>query len=229
MVIYNGVDLKKFNYNSSRMRMEKRKEFNVTGSQKVVGIVANLAINKDHRTFIRAASKVLKEYPDTVFFVVGGTQKRSGNHISYESVIDLRGFAQKYGCENKIVFTGQRFDVPRLLAMFDVVVLASRHGTEGFSNAILEASAAGIPVVATNVCGNSEAVLNGQTGFVIPEKDPDQMAEKILYLLRNTEDAVRLGRQGMVRINTLFSLNVMVNKNELLYDELLAKRKCLRE
>jgi glycosyltransferase involved in cell wall biosynthesis len=220
-VIYNGIAMGRFGYDPPKVRDQKRREFCIRGSHKVVGTVANLSIQKDHRTFIKAASVVLKKCPETVFFIAGGGQEKFDKNIRYESIGALRKFALECKCQDKVIFAGERPDVPEILSMFDVCVSSSIQ--EGFSNAVLEASAAGVPVVATSVSGNREAVVEGETGFLVPERNPNQMAARIVFLLKNRKEAVRMGSQGRLRISKLFTAEIMVGKTERLYESLMRK------
>jgi glycosyltransferase involved in cell wall biosynthesis len=119
------------------------------------------------------------------------------------------------------VFTGLRGDVPELLDEVTVSVLPSL--SEGLSNAILESMAAGVPVVATAVGGNAEAVMDGVTGLLVPPGDPAALAGAICTLLEDDELATRLGRAGRERVEERFSEKRMVRDTEQFYLSLLAK------
>ena len=103
--------------------------------------------------------------------------------------------------------------------MFDVFVLSSV--TEGISLTLLEAMASGLPVVVTNVGGNPEVVVDGETGFLVPPKNPEKMAEAIITLLKNKELAKKMGVAGRKRVEEKFSLERMVREYEEIYRNLL--------
>ena len=116
-------------------------------------------------------------------------------------------------------FLGLRQDIPRILAVLDVFVLPSL--SEGLSMAILEAMIAGKPVVATQVGGNPELVLDGETGFLVPPRDSQALASSIVTLLTNRERAVQFAEKGKRRAEGQFSLRTMVRAYQTLYDECL--------
>jgi glycosyltransferase involved in cell wall biosynthesis len=185
-----------------------------SGRQMVL-IVGHLSEVKGYPTFIRAAHQIAKELPDCQFVALGGETTTPG-YLSY-----LEGFARDLGIADRIHFVGWRQDVPEILRAADVMVLPSQ--AEGLSLAILEAMAAGLPVVATDVGGTSEAVLDGETGFLIPPDDPRALSEAVLVILRDPEFARRLGDAGRRRAAALFSLERVVKSVEDLYGQLLRK------
>jgi glycosyltransferase involved in cell wall biosynthesis len=129
---------------------------------------------------------------------------------------ELKKMAIDLGIIEKARFLGLRDDIPQLLAASDISVLPSHE--EGFSNVILESMAAGLPVVATKVGGNSEAVIDGVTGWLVPPKNPDAMAEKIVDLLQDPQKARSWGEQGRKRVNKKFTIERMVQENIKLYE-----------
>lgn len=126
------------------------------------------------------------------------------------------------GLADAVCFAGERRDIPELMAALDLFVLPSR--AEGISNTILEAMAAGRPVVATAVGGNGELVAEGRTGALVPPQDPEALALALARYLDEPELAERQGRAGRARIEECFSLSAMVRGYDDVYQALLEKR-----
>jgi len=123
---------------------------------------------------------------------------------------ELERYAQQSGIAENVVFTGESDDVFPLLQTMDVFVMTSLY--EGLSNAIMEAMLAGLPVVATDVGGNRELVINGETGFLCPSNDASSLAEKVTGLLGNERDAGQMGDKGKKRIIMEFKVEKMVEE-----------------
>lgn len=201
-VIYNGVDLSPFAGRPPAARPRKA-DLGFAEDQSVVGIVANLRPVKGVRYFVEAAGIIVRSHPDTQFVVLG-----------YGELIDeLRRLAAEVGVADRVHFRGRTPQVIDHLRLFDVAVLSSL--SEGFSNSILEYMAAGLPVVATNVGSNWEAVVDGVTGFLARTQDPEDLARKIIVLLNNPALRRRMGEAGRERVKRHFSMERMVER----YDE----------
>jgi glycosyltransferase involved in cell wall biosynthesis len=173
----------------------------------LVGDVARLARQKDHRTLLAAMATVRREHPDARLVLVGDGELRA----------ELEQLAAGLGLEGSVLFTGARDDVPDLLASFDVFAHAARY--EGFCLAVVEAQAAGIPVVATAVGGVPEAVANGETGLLVPPGDDHALAAAITRLLEDQPLADRLAAAGRRRVHDLYSERRMVEETLRLYGE----------
>jgi glycosyltransferase involved in cell wall biosynthesis len=123
------------------------------------------------------------------------------------------------GLENRVLFLGHREDVNLLLDFMDIFILSSH--SEGCAISLLEAMASGKPVIATRVGGNPELVLEGKTGFLVPPAEPEKLAERIIFLLRNEDLRVKMGDEGRKRVNEKFSLETMLKNYEELYSKVL--------
>jgi glycosyltransferase involved in cell wall biosynthesis len=204
-VIYNGIDFTPFE--AARANREAvRRTLGVLPMENVVISIANLIPYKGLSDLIEAAAVVTGRMPVAKFLLIGedrGIQKQ------------LEAKAYRLGVSQQVMFLGQRLDIPDLLAAGDLLTLSSHE--EGFSNVILEAMAAGLPVVATDVGGNREAVMNGVTGWLVSPKDPDAMADRILDLLSDKERAASWGRRGQARVKEAFTINRMVEAYMNLY------------
>ena len=121
--------------------------------------------------------------------------------------------------QSKVIFTGFREDVPEILNAMDIFVLPSLK--EGFSRSIIEAMAAGKPVIATSVGGNSEADVDGVTGFIIPPNTPQSLAERMIELLDDRNKMQNMGKKGRKRVEENFTAENYVENIEKIYNEIL--------
>jgi len=205
-VLYNGVDITRF-----RPRSEVPEAADDSGGPalpagcRVVGIVANYREVKDLPLFIRAAALLATQVPDAVFLLVGqGTLQP-----------ELEELAASLGLGGRIFFTGGVGSVPSLLRRMTIACLSSH--SEGFSNSVLEYMATELPVVAMDVGGVGEAVVDGRTGLLIRERTPEAFAAGLLTLLKDPELAASMGRAGLEDCRGRFSLPVAVRVLETYY------------
>ena len=202
VTIYNGLDLERLKISKDLRREEILAEFNLPTDFQFVTIVANLRSDvKNHRMFLRAAKKV-SEKIENVGFVLAGEG---------ELTDELKDFARELNIEDKTFFTGRCNKVAELLSVSDVCVLSSR--SEGFSNSILEYMAASKPVVATNVGGASEAIVEGETGFLVESDDDESLANRLIELLENPQKAKKMGEKGKIENRRKFLTFSAIRKN----------------
>ncbi len=209
-VVKNGIDASPYGLPSDPAL---RDSLGVSPSARVIGVVANLIHYKGHRFLLEAVQEIHRRGLDVRCLLVGDGPCRA----------DLERLVKNLGLEKDVVFLGSRQDVPRLLALMDLVVLPSLE--EGFPNAILEAMAAGKPVVATRVGGTPEAVVHEETGLLILPGDPRALADAILRLLEDPPLAEKMGKAGRARVVSMFSVDKMVTQMEAVYAE-MAQRHC---
>ncbi|MEK6287217.1 MAG: glycosyltransferase [Acidobacteriota bacterium] len=184
------------------------RELGLDRNAKLVGMIARLQPVKGHRYFIEAAASVLTKEPSAHFILAGDGPLRGEieNHIA------------QLGIREHVHLLGDRSDVSRLTASFDLMALASLH--EGLPNAVMEAMAAGVPVVATAVGGTKELIVDGQTGYLVPPANAGALAERITFALANEETSRRLAARGFEFVRDRFSIERMVEAVENLYEEL---------
>lgn len=210
VVIPTGVDLRRFDPDGAA---GPRPPWAWKG--RAVGMVAKFRRQKDQPTFLRAAERILAADPKVGFVLAGDGPSR-------ESVERL---ARAMGLASSVRFVGAvpPDAMPAFLRHLDVAVLAS-NGNEGIPNVVLEAMAMGKPVVASDTGGCREAVLDGVTGFLVPPRDPERLAEMTLRLLRDERAAARMGRAGRERVEAEFSLGRMAERFSRLYERLAGEK-----
>lgn len=199
-VIPNGLDLSRF---TPRVLPDALRR---------VGIVANLRPGKGHDTLLDAAPAILARFPDVHFDVVGDGSERAR----------LEQLAVQRGLAGAFTFHGHTDDVASMLAKVDLFTLPSE--SEAFPNAVLEAMAAGVPVVVSGVGGVREIVEDGRTGVLVRPRDPDGLAAAICHLLAQPARARALAAAARALVDARYSFDRMVAAVETLYDEELARR-----
>jgi glycosyltransferase involved in cell wall biosynthesis len=192
-------------------RRDARDALGLPGDARVVGSVMSLKPIKDPATLVKGFAGRAGLRPEDRLVLVGEGPLAP----------DLQSLAGSLGVAEQLVLAGRRTEPQELLAALDVFCLPSH--SEGCSNALLEAMAAALPVVATIAAGGSdEAVVAGETGHLVPAGDATLLAEVMDDLLSNPDAAHHLGRSGRRRAQELFSLDAMVQQHFDLYAELMA-------
>lgn len=199
-VVYNGLDFSPFRHS------ENAGPKGPTGSlEKIVGTVCRLIPQKGLDDLLTAAPPILKDHPEVRFWVIGDGPYRTA----------LEQKAADLNIGDKIIFWGEREDIPRLLGRFSLFVLPS--WSEGFSIALLEAQAAGLPVIATQVGGTAEAVVDGS--ILVPPHNPAALAQAVQILLDSPERRLDLGRRGQKWVAENFLVNKMVSETLAIYQQ----------
>lgn len=189
-----------------------RKELSFAADDYLVGIVAHLADHKGHKYLIQA-TKILKEIAPQIKIIIVGEGPL---------MLDLTRLAKDINVEDMVFFLGFREDVPQILASLDLFVLSSY--LEGMGSSLMDAMAYKLPVVATNVGGIPEVVLDGKTGILVPPRKPTALAEAILKIYRDPSLASRFGQIGQEVVQQKFSAESMADRILGVYKR-LAKQK----
>jgi glycosyltransferase involved in cell wall biosynthesis len=209
-VVHNGLNLERVAAPKNVSREETLRTLGVTDpARRFVTIVANMRHDvKDYPMFLRAARRVNAAVPDVSFLLAGEGELQES----------LKQLARQLEIEASTVFLGRSENVAELLSVSDVCVLSSK--AEGFSNSILEYMAAGRPVVATDVGGAKEAIVENETGYTVPSGNDELMAERIISLLRDPAKARLMGEQGRRVVSEKFSSQALLRNTERLYERL---------
>jgi len=204
--VHNGINIEQFLLESNLNKEEK-------STKKVIGTVCRLHPQKNITLFLDMAKIILEKYPylKLKFIIIGEGVLRA----------ESEKYSQHLDIVSEIKFYGERDDIPALLQTLDIYVMTSLY--EGLSNAIMEAMLAGLPVVVTDVGGNSELVINGETGFLCPLNNANMLADKVTKLINNKSMANQMGKCGKKRIIDEFGVDKMIQKTEGIYMKFLKK------
>ena len=209
------VDLTEFR---PEARGPMRAALGIAEGEVLVGWVGRLDRKKRVEDFIRAAAAVAADTPQARFVVVGGPDAFMPDYAD-----DLRGLARDLGLDGRLQFTGDRADVPDLLAAMDVFCWLSRG--EGMPHVIAEAGAAGLPVVATPDNGACQQIRDGESGLFVPHEDPAAVAAALRRLIGDAALRERLGAALRAHVIASYSAEVVVPQWERLLTEVLAERR----
>ena len=213
--IYNGVDTARFYPRATADWSLAPKGF--AGRENlVIGTVGRLAEVKNQDALVSAFAKLVTESPtlrSKLRLVIVGDGPM---HDALQRSIKDKGISEL------VWLTGNRSDIPELLAMLDIFVLSSL--AEGVSNTILEAMASGLPILATRTGGNPELVRDGYNGWLVPVSDSDALAERLRHMLENMAQTRELGARGREMVDATFNWDRTVDRYFSVYDELLTAR-----
>jgi L-malate glycosyltransferase len=206
LTIYNGLDVADWDI---AIRQEK------VADRPLIVTVGNIRRVKGHDIFIKAASSVLQKFPNVAFQIAGEV-------LDHGYFQELQNLVRDLKLADRFSFVSGVTDLPQYLSAAEIFVLPSR--SEGFSNAIIEAMAASLPVVATDVGGNAEAVRDGVSGFVVPSEDATALSEGIIQVLSDPLRAREMGLAGRGLVVEKFTIDAMMHRIARVYTSLLDAR-----
>ncbi len=205
VTIYGGVNIN----DKTNVNKNIREELGFEGSISVITTIGHLVSCKGIEYLLYAVPRVVKDFPDVQFLIIGDGSQRN----------KLNKLALSLGINKYVVFLGVRKDIREILKGTDIFVLPSL--IEGLPNAIMEAMLAEKPVIATNIPGTDELVIDDETGILVTPKDGDSLASAIITLLKNPLEGKKMGVKGKQRIVKYFSIDETVRKTEELYESLV--------
>ena len=211
VVVYNGVDVSRF-VPPPDLGAAKR-AIGLEPGHLVVGVVARLSREKGHDWFLQAAASLAREFPQARFVLVGDGSRHA----------ELAQRAANLGIEGQLVFAGYQAEIQRWLGAMDVLVLPSvTH--EGFARVLIEAGAMQKPVITSPVGGNAEAVVDGETGLLVPVNDVEALSTALRCLLGDETLRQRLGRHARQRVEARFTVESMIEQSEAVYQSVLREK-----
>jgi glycosyltransferase involved in cell wall biosynthesis len=201
--ILNGIDGCKYVFKIDKIK--KRHELGIKNNGPIIGLCVRITEQKGIEYLLQAMIDIIRVYPQ-ISLVIGGD-----GVLLYR----LKEMAKRLGIDQNVFFIGFRLDIPDLLKLFDLYVLPSLW--EGLPMVLLEAMAAGCPIVATNVGGNHQAVVNKYNGILVEPRNPRSLADAILFLLSQPETRKAYANNGQMLFKKFFSAEVMAKRYENLY------------
>lgn len=207
-LIYNGIDFSSF---SSELSIGARNRLGLSEDALVLVIVANLIRYKGHADLLHALARIKGQLPQNWVLLCAGRDDGIGP--------ELQNMVQDLGLTGHVHWMGSVEDIPTLLATADIALLTSHE--EGFSNAILEYMATGLPAIVTDVGGNAEAITHNYAGLVIPPHDPAALSEAILRLVKDPALRRQFGQAAKALAYSRYSLDACVENYIALYRRLM--------
>ncbi len=215
--IYNGMDLGKLYPGPSPAAEILRQELNIARDERVVGMVARITAGKGHREFVQAMA-LLQGLSEKMRFLVIGDGLTKEDFALKAELVDL---ASRLGLSENMLFTGWRNDAIDLMKLMDVFVFPTTFFPEGFPLTCIEAAAQGIPIVATNIPGPSEIVVDGETGFLVRPGSSEEIADAVRRILEDSTLSARFSQAGRKRAESFFDIKKIVRQIEIVYEELV--------
>ena len=218
--IGNGVDMTRFDPArfSDADRLAMRESLGIAPDAPVLGIIGRLVREKGYFELFQAVPRIAERVPDFRLVVIGSAL--ASDHD--DSAAPLQAEVDRLGIRDRIVFTGQRSDIPELLRAMDVYTLPSWR--EGMPRSVIEAMAMGLPAVVTDIRGCREEVVDGETGYIVPVRDPEVLADRCARLLADATERGRMGEAAQTRAREMYSEQKVFKRQVEVYLELIRQR-----
>ena len=210
-VIANAIDVRRFQLEDDAGQAVRR-EFGIQADDVVFACVGRLTEQKGQRYLLAAMAMLRQSHPRLVLLLVGEGEDRR----------ELEALANEYGLRDRIHFTGQRQDIPQILAAAQALVLPSIF--EGLPLCVLEALASARPVIATDVGGTREIFNDGEAGFILKPRDISALAAALTWIYEHPTEAAQMGRNGQRIVYEHFSIDSATRRTEEVFTQCLAAR-----
>lgn len=213
----NGINLQKFNpqrFTEENIR-QKKQELNLPPDYKIIGIVGRLVKEKGYFELFSALKEVLEIFPKTLLLAIGPQEPEKKDGFDALAV-------KEFGIEKNVIFLGQRHDLDQLYPVMDIFVLPSWR--EGFPRTIIEAMAMQKPIIATDIRGCREALENNKEGLLIPAKKSAKLAQALIFLLTNKQEAMRLAESAKIKAEKEFNEEFVFDKIKTEYQKLIKEK-----
>jgi len=214
--IHNGIEIEEYHPDIKGVRnkkLELRRELGLKSDVPVIGAIGRLVYQKGFEYLVQAIPQVIKAFPEAKFLIVGeGPLRRM-----------LEELCERQKIKDNIIFAGFRSDIKDILATIELLTMPSV--LEGLPMVLLEGMAMAKPIVATRIDGITEVLENRETGLLVPAKNPHELAEAIIEILKNKMKADLLGQNARKIVEEKFSVKKMVGQTELVYERLLTEKR----
>ena len=213
--IYDGRDPREFEKARQKAWFNIRETLNIPLDHKIVVCIGTLTRGKGQDTFLKAAQIVAKKVYDVTFLIIG-------DNVPYEDDIksELLRLRDQLGLTDRVLLLGQRNDVPEILIQSDISIVSTEL-PEALCSVNIEAMAAGVPVISTNIGAIPEVVVSGETGLLVTPGNPQAMADAILKLFKDEKLALRLAKEGHERFLRLFTAQKTATEVTRVYERLV--------
>jgi len=218
--IGNGVDVRRFAPErfSAEDRLAMRASLGIPGQARVLAVIGRLVREKGYFELFRASAKMAARFPDFRLLVIGAALESDYDNSTHQ----LHALIDELRIRDRIIFTGQRTDVPALLHVADVFTLPSYR--EGMPRSVIEAMAMALPAVVTNIRGCREEVMDGETGYIVPTRDAAALADRCGRLLSDLDACRAMGRAAHERAERFFSEDLVFERQMEIYEQLLREK-----
>jgi len=210
--IYNGVDLEKFNPGIDRQAF--REEIGCGRDSHLIGMVGNYHPSKSLENFVNASAVIAQKLSDSVFVIIGSNFSEANSYVKR-----LTKMSERLGLKKRLIFKGERDDVPKVMASLDIFMYPAVD--EPFGRVMMEAAACARPIVAFNSGGAPEIVVESKTGFLVPPGDCRGMAIKAVALLKDKKLLSEMGSAARKRAEEVFDIRDHARKIEKLYMDVI--------
>ncbi len=214
--IHNGIEIEEYDPDIKQVRNKKselRRELGLKSDVPLIGAIGRLVWQKGFEYLLHAIPQVIQDIPEAKFLIVGEGPLRSR----------LEELSERLRIEDNIIFTGFRSDIKDILATIELLAMPSL--LEGLPLVLLEGMAMAKPIVATRIDGITEVMENGETGLLVPAKNPHELAEAMKEILKNKTKAGLLSQNARKIVEKKFSVKKMVEQTEQVYEKLLAEKR----
>jgi glycosyltransferase involved in cell wall biosynthesis len=201
-----------------------RAELGLQARSPILGVVGQIQEWKGQHVALEAVERLRDRFPDVVCLVIGGVRRARGNELAADRYAErLRETVQARGLEDHVRFLGERHDVPDLVGALDVLLHTSIR-PEPFGRVVLEGMALARPVIATRGGGIPDIVVDGETGIIVPPSDAAALAEAVAALATDPRRALDMGRRGLMRLESHFSVVRQLDALRRIYADAMPPR-----